>query len=812
MKLVVAILENKEKSNANGRGNVMSRLWKQAVLFVLIFGFSVLLFMGYKTVVEAPPIPDKVVSEDGKRLLFTKADIMAGQHVFQKYGLMDVGSFMGHGAYNGPDFTAEYLHLAGTAALEQMAKEKYDQPYAQLDKAEQAALSVRLSTELKKNRYNPETKTLTFTKNQETAYRAMQQYYDHMFAKGGKLGLPENYIKSKAERIDLARFFQWGAWACVANRPDKTWTYTNDWPSDKLVGNVPNGQVFLWSFLSLIFLVGGIGLTQFLMARFPHLGWEPEESPKRVENVQSYIPSKAQKAVYPFLIAVVGLFLLQAVFGVFTVHYMVEPEGFYGFDIRQWLPYSITRSWHIQLAIFWIATAWLAGGLFLAPLISNYEPKGQHWLVKALFCAVVLVAVGSLVGEWLGINNMLGDLWFWLGHQGWEYLELGRAWQILLVIGMVTWAFIIFRSIRPLLKSQDKGSLPHMLLYGVVAIPLFFSFGLMFNKMTNFVIADFWRWWVVHLWVEGFFELFTTIIVAYFFHRLGMVSARSALSVIYLDIIFYLGSGIIGTGHHYYWTGQPAMNMALGGMFSALEVVPLTLLTVEAWRFIRLGKHEPVSDIARAYDGDSGSHVNKPAELMEPVAQSHKWALRFLIAVGFWNFLGAGLFGFLINLPIVNYYEHATYLTVNHGHAAMMGVYGMLAVAAVLFTARYLIKPEAWSDHLAALSFWGLNGGLMLMLVLSIFPAGVLQLVTSYNHGFWFSRSYEFVHSGLFQTLIWFRMAGDTIFIVAGILPLAFLIIRGVLHLRKAQDNLAPEHMEESALWNHESREHSILK
>ncbi len=741
----------------------MSWKWKLSVLFVLIAGFSTLIFMGHETSNQAPPIPEFVVDQSGNKL-FSGSDILAGQAVFQKYGLMDVGSFFGHGAYNGPDFSADYLHRLGEISLEHMAQSRFDKEYKQLGIGEKGELDQVLQTELKANRYDPETKKLTFTENQHEAYKKLVSYYDTEFGVGRKLPLPTNYINNATERLQLTRFFAWGAWVCSTNRPDKDYTYTNNWPPDTSVGNGPNWQIFFWSAMSLVMLVGGIGFTQFLLSAFPGLGWMPDGK-GIVDNVKSYVPYRSQTSLYPYFVVVTLLFLFQTIFGVVTAHYIVE-QGFYGFDIRDIFPYSITRSWHIQLSIFWIATAWLAAGMFMAPMLSKHEPKGQHWLVKILFVAILIVAVGSICGEWLGIKNMLGELWFWFGHQGWEYLELGRFWQALLTIGMVLWAFIVFRSIRPLLAGKDHGSLPYMLLYGVLAIPLFFSFGMMYHPGTNFAVADFWRWWVVHLWVEGIFELYTTIIVAYFFCSLGMVSEKSALSVIYVDIILYLGSGIIGIGHHYYWTAQPAINMALGSMISAWEVVPLTLLTMEAWKFVELAKVE-------------GSIKNF----------SHYWAMMFLIAVGFWNFLGAGVFGFLVNTPIVSYYEHATYLTSNHGHAALMGVYGMLAVAAILFCTRYLMTVDAWSNKLAATSFWGLNAGLMMMLLLNIFPAGVIQMIASYQYGFWFARSPEFIHSHLFQLFTWLRVAGDLVFVVAGVLPLVILVIRGMFHRRAAISN-----------------------
>ncbi len=744
----------------------MSWPWKFAVLTILILGFSTLIFMGHEASTQAPPIPEKIIDLNGREL-FSGKDILEGQAVFQKYGLMDLGSVYGHGAYNGPDFSADYLHRQADICLKVASVEQYAKPYQALDSGTQKDLAQRMVIELKENRYDPDKRTLKFTKSQAAAFQELSNYYRTLFTSESILPVPANYIKDQKELSQLAKFFAWTAWACETKRPGKDYTYTNNWPPDELAGNKPDFQVFLWSVLSLIMLVGGIGLAQFLLGAYPDIGWAPDQNRKLNDNVEEFLPSRSQMSVYPYFVVVALLFLFQTAFGVLSAHYVVEATGFFGLDIRNIFPYSITRSWHLQLSIFWIATSWLAGGMFIAPILSRHEPKGQHWLVKILFLAVCIVAVGSIFGEWLGVKNMLGNLWFWFGHQGWEYLELGRVWQILLTVGMVLWAFIIFRSIRPILKGSDPGGLPHMLLYGVVAIPIFFSFGLLYNPATNFTVADFWRWWVVHLWVEGIFELYTTIIVAYFFHSLGMVSARSALSVIYLDIILYLGSGIIGIGHHYYWTAQPAINMALGSMFSALEVVPLTLLTVEAWKF---------RDLASV----NGSMKNF----------SHYWAMMFLLAVGFWNFLGAGVFGFLINMPIVSYYEHATYLTSNHGHAALMGVYGMLAVAAILFCSRYLIKPDAWSDRLVKCSFYCLNGGLLLMLVLNIFPAGIIQMIASYQHGFWYARSYEFVHSQAFQSFTWLRVAGDLVFVCGGVIPLLILILRGAFNLRKCSDSV----------------------
>ena len=138
----------------------------------------------------------------------------------------------------------------------------------------------------------------------------------------------------------------------------------------------------------------------------------------------------------------------------------------------------------------------------------------------------------------------------------------------------------------------------------------------------------------------------------------------------------------------------------------------------------------------------------------------HRWAVMFLASVGFWNFLGAGIFGFLVNLPIVSYYEIGTALTANHAHAAMMGVYGMLAVGLALFCVRYMIPPERWSDRLAAISFWSLNIGLAWMCFATLFPLGILQLYESVSHGYFEARSLQYLTSSTNALIEWLRLPG----------------------------------------------------
>ncbi|MBI4971089.1 MAG: cbb3-type cytochrome c oxidase subunit I [Candidatus Omnitrophica bacterium] len=744
--------------------------WRHGAIITIIIGITGLMFMGRQTYNNAPPI-FKQVEDSAGRVIYTGKDILAGQAVFQRYGLMDYGSVFGHGAYRGPDFTADYLHRSSMLARDTYAIKGFNKNYEALDPEQKAEIDQRVTSEIKTNRYDAASGVLHASQVEVESFSKLVLHYQDFFTNpGADAPLPKNYIADVNDIRSLTAFFAWTAWAASTPRPGKDYSYTNNWPPDKDAGNRPSVAVFLWSALSIISLFGALGLVLMFFGRFDYLGWgHGKVSEIKLPPIGGWPLTASQKATYKFFVVVSLLFLFQTFMGVVTAHYFVEGAGFYGIDIRSIFPTTITRSWHLQLSIFWIATAWLATGIFVGPMLSEKEPKWQSLLVNVLFTAVVIVAVGSIFGEWLGIKNMLGNLWFWLGHQGWEYLELGRLWQILLTAGMAIWAFIVFRAIRPTLKNQDPGSMPYLLLYSIIAIPLMYSFGMMYKPSTNFVIADFWRWWIVHLWVEGFFELFTTIVVANFFVILGLVTSRSALRVVYLDILLYLGSGMIGTAHHYYWTAQPAINLALGSFFSAMEVVPLFLLTLEAWDFIRL-------------------HQDKSVLGVDPKEFPHKWTVMFLMAVGFWNFLGAGVFGFLINLPIVSYYEHATYLTSNHGHGALMGVYGNLAIAALAFCSRYIVDPQKWNDRLWAISFWSINLGLLFMLVFSIFPVGIFQMIQSYLHGFWFARSSATINAQFFQVFTWARVLGDVVFVLGGTVPIAYFMVTRWFSMRPVKN------------------------
>ena len=763
-------------TNQASETSPLSAWWRHGVILVMVMGFAVLSFVTVKTYTNAPPIPGRVTDERGATI-FTGEDIEAGQEVFLKYALMEHGTLWGHGAYLGPDYSAEYLHRLTEIMRDTIASAHFGRPFAALEMGAAAETAELTRRTLKQNRYHAESDTLVFAPGEVAAYSIQKGEWASYFSGPDPApGLARGYISNPAELTTLTSYFAWAAWAAAAQRPGKDYSYTNNFPYDPAAGNHPTASTYLWSALSLITLLAGLGAVLFLVGRFDYLGWHGERQAQHVYDspLLAWKITPSQRATGLYFAVVVLLFLLQVLVGGGLAHYRVEPGAFYGINISAFLPYNLLRTYHLQLAIFWIATAWVAGGLFMAPLVGGGEPKGQRLGVLLLLGALTVVVLGSMGGEFLGINNKLGNLWFWLGHQGSEYLDLGRFWQFLLAAGLVGWLVLMFRALRPAMKQKERGQLASLFLYAAVAIPLFYLPALFFGPRTNFAVIDNWRFWIIHLWVEGFFELFATVLVAVMFRQLGLVSVRTATRMVYLDAILFLAAGIIGTGHHWYFTGQGTLNMGLAACFSAMEVVPLTLLTLDAWDFIRL-RHLHAEPSVRA------------------VAADHKWTIYFLMAVGFWNFVGAGIFGFLINLPIVSYFEVGTLLTANHGHAAMFGVFGLLALAVLVFCLRCLSDNAGWkrTEWLVKTSFWGLNLGLALMMAIDLFPGGVLQFADSLANGYWHARRLTFLMTGTFHVLEWLRIGADVIFIVVGVVPLVLATALRVLGRRPVGDPAA---------------------
>ncbi len=657
------------------------RLWTIFAASMIVM-FGALLFFGYQIYLSKPPIPDAVRTASGQ-VLYTADDIERGQNVWQSMGGMEQGSIWGHGSYVATDWSADWLHREALSLRDSMAGTGPAARFDALPETEQAKFGAMLKREMRTNTYDPTTHAITVTDQRAAAIRNTAAHYSDLFtgrtADAQRLrvlyAMPQAAVLTSSEAHELGAFFFWTSWATSAQRPGDTVSYTSNWPHEPLVGNTPPGSIFLWTFLSIFALLGGIGALVWYYAREFDV-WrqdiEPEAGFAVTDVLDGATVTPSMRATAKYFFVVTALFLAQVLLGIVTAHYAVEGQGLYGLPLAGYFPYAVTRTWHTQLAVLWIATAWLATGLYVAPLLGGREPKFQRLGVNFLFVSLLIIVVGSFAGEWMAINRRLGSgtTNFWFGDQGYEYLDLGRFWQIYLFVGLLLWTALVLRGLWPALKQQGGRSLAFLVVIATISIGLLFGTGLLYGQHSHISVMEYWRWWVVHLWVEGIFEVFATAIVAALFVKMGLVRRSVASTSVLLATIIFLGGGVLGTFHHLYFSGTPIAVIALGAVFSALEVVPLVVVGFEAYNRAKVEHQQDWQEI-------------------------YRWPFAFFAAVLVWNLVGAGLFGFFINPPLALYYMQGLNTTATHGHAALFGVYRMLGIGLTLFCMRGLLGPSS---------------------------------------------------------------------------------------------------------------------
>ncbi|EZV18431.1 hypothetical protein U925_01503 [Staphylococcus aureus 12S00579] len=747
----------------------------KVLLTILVIVFSILLVGGWYIFKNEAPRPTKIVDQQG-HMLVTKGELISGQAIYEKYGLTDYGSYLGNGSYLGPDYTAEALHHYLIGMRKYYAQDIYHKQLHKLNHVEIAVVKDKVMKEIRINRYSEKEDQLVLTPGQVYGLKYLQDYYKKEFVNNPKqVGLNENMIKQfqnddymvAGNKIEhLSQFFFWGAWLSSTDRPGKTFSYTNNWPYDVDAGNTLPSAGILWTAISVTLLIAGLAFIIYIQKRYEFDMKPTYESERELPKIE--VDSKitdSQRKVGKYLVVVMLLFLVQILLGELLAHYYVENK-FFGIEIQRLFPFNIVKTWHVQLVIFWVATTWLAAGIYIVPKVLGNEPKKQGVLVDILFWALIIVVMGSMIGEWSHILGWIDSHWWLFGHFGWEYIELGKFWQILFIVGMVLWVIILCRGFLPAIRNKvqvnhDKRHLLTLLFVGAIAIPLFYLASLFIMPNSHVTFADYWRWWIVHLWVEGIFEAFAVVLIGFLMVNMKLTTIETTIRALYFQLILLLGTGIVGMGHHYYWQGDHSIWLALGSCFSALEVVPLCLLIWEAYTHYRLYKK---SDIAFPYKG----------------------TFIFLASTGLWNAIGAGALGFLINTPAVNYFEHGTQWTAAHAHGSMAGVYGMFSIAIALYVFKNITKKEFWTPKVEKwikISCWALNVGLAGMVFVTLIPVGYIQLKDGLEDGYWHSRLTSFYEQPLVKAIMWGRMPWDIIFTV-GVIILVVIFIRGYRHLK----------------------------
>ncbi len=730
---------NLAKSNDN-----VATILKWILLATAIICFSALVWGSYLTYQQVPPQPNNFLNTSGN-ILFSNADVVAGKSGFQQADLMDYGSLYGMGSYYGEDYTAQYLVKLEQYTEEALAIEKFHQPLSEL--TSEAQYTVRSNTQNilrhiplhAKEVVLPEPLAVAVTRLQT---EISQILLTNQFAKGWTKAAS----LAPQTALQVADFLLYSSMTTIALRPDANYSYTNNWPYEPSVGNAPTSATFLWTWVSFCFAFFGFGAILFIYHRYLD---GPDDAPKTAvfSDFRPLFPSQQKTGQYFIVVALV--FLLQIFVGILMAHDYADRESFYGININTLLPFNFLRDVHIQTPIIWIGLSWIASALFIAPLISGKEAKGQSRLVTLLFWVTLFIVGGAIVGDYLGIQGIIMKHWFWFGNQGLSYLQLGRFWQIGFSIGLILWSILVFRGLWPTLTQlkiatkefwTGKIGLEHLFWASTINIAVLYWFGMipLTGIEKSFAITDFWRWWVVHLWVEQSFEFFAVCMSAYLLMALGLVSRKLAeRTVLFETILIFLG-GVLGTGHHWYWIGTPDFWLALGSMFSFIEVLPLVLLIIEA--------------------------INQHTLIQQQKVFHYRLAYTYIIGAAFWNFVGAGVFGGgTINAPLVNYYEHATFLTLNHAHTALFGAFGLLALGLIYFCLRYAAGDKAlWSDRLGLWAFWLYNFGVVLWIILNFFPIGWMQLMAVYEHGLTYARSLKFYNTTLLWQ--WLRFPGDVFF------------------------------------------------
>ena len=744
------------------------KFWGFHLLAVVVICLAGLLYMGDATYDEAPPIP-RFTTAAGEAVV-TPAQIHRGERVFHLRGLMSYGSFWGDGAERGPDFTADALHRTVVAMRDLYAQETYGAAsFDALDVYEADAVAARVRREVHTNTYVPATGQVTLSAAQVAAFEVVVTHVERMFTDPTYDELFQTgYLTDRDQIRDLSAFFFWGAWVAAADRPGERYSYTHNWPFDPDAGNTPTSATYLWSILSVLALFLGIGLVLYIYGQMKTLQYDPfaggTAQSLTTYDLEKGLVRKTQRATYKFFALAMLAFGAQVLAGIGAATDFVRPFGLVLGDL---LPFTVLRSYHTLFQIYWFFMCWVGYTIFFLPRLAPV-PRGQKALIDLLFLCCFTVGAGALIGIFLGQTGRLtGAAAYWFGSQGWEFMEMGRAFQILLLAAFALWIVIIYRGIRPWLTRHNLWSVPAWLLYGSGVMVFFLFFGLLVTPDTNFAITDFWRWMVVHMWVEVTFEVFTTVIVAYMLVQMGLITRVMAERVIFLAVMLFLVTATVGIAHNFYWIAKPTGVIAFGSVFSTLQVLPLLLLTLDAWRM----RQERTRATAFQASGSQRFIMNEV------------WY--FILAVNFWNVFGAGVFGSMINLPVVNYFEHSTYLTGNHAHAAMFGVKGNIALGGMLFCCQHLFETESWNRRLLRTAFWSLNIGIALMMFLDLLPVGIYQLVIVLQDGLWYARSQEIIQGAVFRSFTIFRSLGGTVFVLGGVLPMMWFVLSRGRHLRR---------------------------
>ncbi|MCE3039069.1 cbb3-type cytochrome c oxidase subunit I [Helicobacter anatolicus] len=723
-----------------------------AFWIIAILTTTILIYFSANLGKEVPPLPNSVKSTSGETL-YTQENIINGKGFFQEFGLMGYGTLLGMGSYMGPDFTTELMHKKLIALYEIFAQKEYQKSLESLSEEEKAIIKTKVINDTRSVQLQES--GVTYSDEATQAFKIVEKDMIDFLVNGNADWGYRGKVITQEEAKEIIAFFDWSYLVATTYRPTKETTWSNNWPNEPLIDQNATWEsqsISLWEWLwlwPLTILVLWISYEYLIKPRSTDTDSLAE--PLKITSI-----FKSQEKLLKY-VPIVALFsFIQLVLGGYLAHIYANPGD--DFIISQeLLPFNVVRQLHINIAIIWVTIGWLVGGLFIAPLVSGKDLKFPK-LVDILWIALLVVGGGGLIGIYLGTQGYLRETWFWFGSEGREYLELGRVWDIGLLIGLVFWFLMVFTTIRKAKQDILVGTI----IWSAFGIATLYISGMMpiHKIIPNFTVDDYYRWWVVHLWVELTFEMFASGVIAFLSVALGLVKKSIATRVMLFELVLIVLTGVLGVGHHYWWQGADSHWIAIGGIFSALEPLPLVILMIEA---IKEQKH------------------------IKEMGKKFEWGVPFLWLAGsaFLNWLGAGWLGMVINTPIINYYSHGTYLIIPHGHVAMLGAFGFIAYAFVYMTAKAnaLAKGLEWSDYLSKVGFWLLTIGVVIYSIPTLI-IGFHQTQVAFEKGYYFARLRETLEA--VDAWMWFRILPDSMMIIGGGIVLLDLIIKIYFAKKKA--------------------------
>ena len=568
----------------------LSPWWGRAVGLVMVIGFAVLIMLSVKAYDNAPPIPAKAVTADGE-VVFTADDVSSGQEVFLKYGLMNNGTIWGHGGiwarFLGADTAWPRTALRRTDRARHALRPPtpisgqpeggrgrrgrvgvQDQPVRCRERHAHASAWTPKRRSMSKMAYWTDTsRSRPRTADYRGARVAIRKSCasSRRFSSGPRGPRPPSAPALAFVYQQLSRTIRWSATTRPAARCCGA-------PSAWCSCSAASASCCSPSASSTTSAGTAVTLNGPARPRTPR-GLSRRRRPQRSS---SWWWRRL-------------LFLVQALIGGAVAHYRAEPGDFYGFDLSRMAARATccaagtcsSRSSGLRPHMLPVRCS---SPLRSAVAIRRASARSSH----VLFWALVVVVVGSLLGQWAGIKNLLGELWFWIGNQGWEYLEIGRFWQILLAAGLLFWFWLVLRAVRTSRAQSRAEAVRHLLPDRRLRNPVLLSARLLLRRQDALLHRRRLALLDHPSLGRGLLRILRDGDRRGHPLPAGLVRRITAIRVIYLDAILYFGGGLIGTAHHWYFTGQTPLAMALGATFSALEVVPLTLLTLDAWDFYRL--------------------------------------------------------------------------------------------------------------------------------------------------------------------------------------------------------------------------------